>query len=529
MASPPAHPTGTDRLDRYRAKRDFTVTAEPSGSGPPATGGHRFVVQRHRATRLHYDLRLEAAGVLLSWAVPKGPTLDPAARRLAVQVEDHPLDYYDFEGAIPRGEYGGGDVVVWDWGTWDLAEADDPLDAVESGNIHFDLHGEKLRGRFVLVRRGRGGAARSAKPEWLLLHKHDDEAVAGWDPEDYPRSVKTGRTNDEVKAAPAATWRSDTIWTAPTTDELAELDALGNGGMWSFGGREVKLTNLDKVLFPGSNDQRALTKRDLIRHDATLAPAILPYLAGRPANLHRFPNGVDHPGYWHRSAPKHTPDWIDTFHHPDAKASDAQDYLVLDSPPALVWAANFNAIELHPWISTVAHPHHPTWAMIDIDPGGSSSFDDVLTLARLHRTALEHLGVQGMPKVTGKRGLQIWVPVADGTTFDETRTWVEQLSRAVAATVPDLVTWEWKVAERGGKVRLDYTQNAINKTLVAPFIARPARGAPVTVPITWDELDDPDLRPDRWTIDTIAERLASAGDPLAPLIGLQQRLPAFDG
>ena len=200
MASPPAHPTGTDRLDRYRAKRDFTVTAEPSGSGPPATGGHRFVVQRHRATRLHYDLRLEAAGVLLSWAVPKGPTLDPAARRLAVQVEDHPLDYYDFEGAIPRGEYGGGDVVVWDWGTWDLAEADDPLDAVESGNIHFDLHGEKLRGRFVLVRRGRGGAARSAKPEWLLLHKHDDEAVAGWDPEDYPRSVKTGRTNDEVKA-----------------------------------------------------------------------------------------------------------------------------------------------------------------------------------------------------------------------------------------------------------------------------------------------------------------------------------------
>src|SRR3954447_345422 len=134
----------TDRLGRYRAKRDFDVTAEPSGDGPAPAAGNRFVVQRHRASRLHYDLRLEAAGVLLSWAVPKGPTLDPDVRRMAVQVEDHPLDYYDFEGVIPAGEYGGGDVIVWDWGTWDLAEGDDPLAAVADGNLHVDLHGRKL-------------------------------------------------------------------------------------------------------------------------------------------------------------------------------------------------------------------------------------------------------------------------------------------------------------------------------------------------------------------------------------------------
>jgi bifunctional non-homologous end joining protein LigD len=198
---------------------------------------------------------------------------------------------------------------------------------------------------------------------------------------------------------------------------------------------------------------------------------------------------------------------------------------VLDSPAALAWVANYGAIELHPWTSTTQHPHQPTWAMIDIDPGESSDFDDVLVVARLHRTALDHLGVQAKPKVTGKRGIQIWVPVADGLTFDDTRAWVERLSRAIGDSVPDMVSWEWEVAKRGGRIRLDYTQNAINKTLVAPFSTRPAHGAPVSVPIAWEELDDPELRPDRWTIDNIALRLATAGDPLAPLIGLQQRLP----
>jgi bifunctional non-homologous end joining protein LigD len=200
---------------------------------------------------------------------------------------------------------------------------------------------------------------------------------------------------------------------------------------------------------------------------------------------------------------------------------------VADSAASLAWLANFGALELHPWTSTIDTPHEPTWALFDIDPGDAMGFDEVLELARLHRTALDHLGVDACPKVTGKRGIQIWVPVATGYTFTDTRRWVETVSRAIGATVPELVSWEWEVARRGGRVRLDYTQNAINKTLVAPYSTRPAAGAPVSVPIRWDELDDPRLRPDRWTVIDLQQRLAAVGDPLAALIGRQQQLPTL--
>jgi bifunctional non-homologous end joining protein LigD len=296
-------------------------------------------------------------------------------------------------------------------------------------------------------------------------------------------------------------------------------------GMWELGGVEVKLTNLDKPIFPGKGRSKPLTKRDLIRHHAVMAPWMLPYLVDRPVNPHRFPNGVDQPGFWHKAVPKHAPEWLTQFHYDDARKGETEWYAVVDSLPALVWMANYGAVELHPWTSRVDDVHQPTWAFIDIDPGPATTFDDVLTLARLYHVALDHEGVVGMPKVTGQRGVQVWVPVADGYTFDDTRTFVERISRAIGDAVPDLVSWSWRKDERDGRARLDYTQNAINKTLVAPFSARPAPGAPVSVPITWDELDDPKLRPDRWTIRTVGKRLADAGDPLADLIGLQQKLP----
>ncbi len=149
-------PTSAEKkLAQYQRKRDFTRTSEPAGASPKTSQDdvRHFVVQRHRARRLHYDLRFEIDGVLVSWAVPKGPTLDPNVKRAAVHVEDHPIEYADFEGVIPAGEYGGGDVIVWDRGTWAPHATTNPAKAVADGELHVDVHGEKLRGRFVLIRR----------------------------------------------------------------------------------------------------------------------------------------------------------------------------------------------------------------------------------------------------------------------------------------------------------------------------------------------------------------------------------------
>jgi bifunctional non-homologous end joining protein LigD len=497
-------------------------------------------VQRHRARRLHYDFRLEIDGVLVSWAVPKGPTLDPDVRRAAFHVEDHPIEYIDFEGVIPSGSYGGGDVIVWDAGTWAPGRPRDAADArrsVDRGEIHIDLDGEKLHGRFVLVRTD---VDSSGKEQWLLLHKHDEAAVSGWDAEEHPQSVLSGRTNDEVQADPDKLWRSDlpasraaivlkrAAVADPTADELAALDALGASGTWAIFGRELRVTNLDKELFPARGRERPITKRELLHYAAQIAPTLVPYLTRRPLNMHRYPGGAQTKGFWHKEIPSHAPDWLPRWDNPGADTDETRTYLVVDEPAALVWVANFGALEWHAWTSRIDAPRQPTYALIDLDPGADTTWKDLLVLARLHRTAFEHLGVAARAKVTGRRGIQIWVPIAPGPSFDETRSWVERLSKSVGAVVPELVSWKWQVQERGGLARLDYTQNAINKTLVAPYSPRPASGAPVSAPIEWDELDDPALRPDRFTIRTVLARIAERGDLFEDVLRGTQRLPPLE-
>jgi bifunctional non-homologous end joining protein LigD len=512
---------GADALSTYRSMRDFGATPEPPGMVAASVGERRrFVVQRHRATRLHYDLRLEVDGVMVSWAVPKGPTLDPADRRLAVKVEDHPLAYSWFEGNIASG-YGKGDVIVWDDGWWEpdpeYPASADPAAALAAGELKFVLHGHKLGGRFVVVRTGHRDG--NEGDQWLLLHKRDDHAVPGWDTEAHGLSVLSRRTNADVVEGRCGRWAD------ATPDELAALAALGDKGPWTVDGVTQQLTNLDKVMMPGRDGEPPITKREVIAHYASVASWLTPFLAGRPVNMQRFPDGIEGAkgGFWHKNVPAHAPDFVRRWPSALAVAGTPREYLIVDGAPALVWAANYAGIELHPWTSTAGSPERPTFALVDIDPGTATAWADTLLIAHLYHVALDQLGVFARAKVTGKRGIQIWIPIEPICSFAQTSAWVEQLSRTVGRVVPELVSWQWKTSERGGKARLDYTQNALNKTLVAPYSIRPAPGAPVSVPIEWDELDDPDLRPDRWTIRDMAERLRRVGDPFAALAGPEAR------
>ena len=187
------------KLADYQAKRDFKKTSEPSGKAKVRAAEYpRFVIQKHAATRLHYDLRLEHDGVFKSWAVTKGPSLNPADKRLAVEVEDHPLDYGDFEGTIPKGEYGGGTVMLWDRGFWMPEGTKDVDAALRKGELKFTLAGEKLKGSFVLVRmkRDRDGGKRN---NWLLI-KHRDEFASEDDVAEQDKSVASGRSMEQIAA-----------------------------------------------------------------------------------------------------------------------------------------------------------------------------------------------------------------------------------------------------------------------------------------------------------------------------------------
>src|SRR5712691_10665366 len=192
-------------LGEYHRKRDFKVTPEPRGA-EKATAGRSFVIQKHAATRLHYDFRLEMEGVLKSWAVPKGPSLDPKDKRLAMMTEDHPVEYGGFEGIIPAGQYGGGTVLLWDRGTWEPIE--DPHAGLRKGNLKFRLNGEKLHGGFALVKI-KGRDARDSEKTWLLIKEKDDQVRPGYDvTEARPESVSTGRSLEQIAADRDRVWDS---------------------------------------------------------------------------------------------------------------------------------------------------------------------------------------------------------------------------------------------------------------------------------------------------------------------------------
>jgi bifunctional non-homologous end joining protein LigD len=668
-----------DPLDDYRKKRDFAATPEPAAAPARERGSRVFVVHRHEARNLHYDLRLEHGGVLCSWAVPRGFSYDPAEKRLAVRTEDHPLEYEHFHGRIPKGQYGAGTMTIWDRGTYELVKIVDWDEALARGEIKVVLRGRRLRGEWHLVR------TQQAKNSWLLFKSRDHFAGAA-------RDTALGI---ELEAAPAAPLAADTLpmqWGAtrdvftdpdwifemeflgrrcraekrpdhvvfhglptipaalreglaalrcdtavldgvlvavdghgrpdraavdaalaggdsrtlayyafdllhweeydlrglPLWDRKAALRTLvpahprllyvdhvtGNGralldaiaghglpaaigkrgaSSYSAGQSEdwvripaarpsatppskaatpaapirpdrplrVRPTNLGKVYWPAEGH----TKGDLLAYYEAVSGVLLPHLRGRPVHLNRFPDGIDGKSFYQREAKEGTPDWVATV--PIEHDGELVPHHVIGDVETLLYAVNLGSIDLHPWLSRVGSLDEPDWAVLDLDPK-TAPFRDVVRIARSAGRLLRGIGLRPLLKTSGKNGMHVFVPLRPGYGYDHARMFTEAVARVLVRELPDIATIERLPSQRDGKVYLDFLQNRRGQTIVPPYAARPVRGASVSMPLAWDELEDAMLSPRNFTIQTAPARVQHQGDLFrAALEDRQDLLPAI--
>jgi len=857
---------GSDKLRTYRVKRDFAASPEPAGGGEDGAGS-RFVVQEHHATRLHWDLRLEHEGALASWAIPNGIPPDPAENRLAVHTEDHPLEYLQFEGEIPTGEYGAGTMRIWDRGTFETHKWDEQ-------KVEVTFHGERLQGRYGLFPLTRDGSSQDwmihrmdpptesgrepmpsqvvpmlarlgvglppdqdqwsfevkwdgvraiayAKPGRLRLESRNlneitaaypevrgllgdlgmreavldgevvafDEAgrpsferlqrrmhvasdsvirrrmadtpvvyaifdllyldghslmtlpyterraalealglsgrawrvpaahpgagdrlraatreqglegvvakrldsryepgrrsgawikikntrrqelvIGGWLPGEgrrtdrigallmgyfdagelrYAGRVGTGfsdRTLEELAARLAplrrdqnpfcpppklprnavfaqpslvadvdfVEWTSDGVLRAPsfkrlrddkpayevvredaarypehpasdsaratspasdpagatpapehpasdsaratsgrshrtgprttaprrtertktpppttrhpppTTPEALfdEVERLPDGGFIVLTeGRQLKLSNWDKVLYPATG----FTKGDLIAYYARVAPAVLPHLRDRPLTLKRYPNGVEEQYFYEKNSPSHRPDWVQT-----ARIGSI-DYTLAQDRPTLIWLANLADIELHTSLSLAKAPQRPTMLVFDLDPGAPAGLLECSEVALVLRGLFEQLGLQCAAKTSGSKGVQVYVPLDAGTTYEQTKTFARRIAELLEQRMPELVVSRMTKRLRAGKVLVDWSQNDAHKTTVTVYSVRARERATVSTPADWDEIErcrragDPALL--SFDTEQVLARVGGQGDLFAPLLSVKQALP----
>jgi bifunctional non-homologous end joining protein LigD len=284
-------------------------------------------------------------------------------------------------------------------------------------------------------------------------------------------------------------------------------------------GHDIKLTNLEKVLFP----EDGYTKADLIKYYTEVSPYLVPVIRDRPLTLKPFPDGISGPSFYQKDKPSFTPRWIKSWTDRAADRDGGIDYILGNDLATLVWMANYTAIEIHPWLSRVDKPDNPDFAMIDLDPATGATWAEVKEAALIVRDILHGLDLEGFPKTTGSRGIHVLVPIARRYSFEQSRGFVEQVGKAAREKAPKLVTLAFAKKERRG-IYVDYLQNVRGKTTAGPYSVRPIRRAPVSAPLRWDEIAALG-RPDAFTIANMPDRLAKVGDLLAPAVTLAQKLP----
>ena len=489
----------------YRAKRDFSVTHEPAASETHRrTGAPIFVVQEHHAHHagLHYDFRLEHDGVLWSWAVRKGPSLDPKDRHVAVHVEDHPLDYAGFAGNIPDGQYGAGKVEIWDRGTW--TPLNDPDQGMRNGKLTFALHGQRLNGRFHLVRLRPKPGQRSRQDNWLLFKGHDEAERVGADATtiehdtNKPRSPRMKSVSKDPPKRPAAAAR---IVTA-RRPMARSVEIAG-----------VAMTHPDRELWPG------ITKRDLAEYWVMVAEHALPSLAKRPLAVMRCPDGIDGERFFQKNGRGTLPDGI------RENRIGTSPYLAIDGLRGLIGMAQISAIELHPWGAAEPDPYHPDTLVFDLDPGDDVPFAHVVGAAHQVRDRLHQLHLTSFCRTTGGKGLHVVVPIAPKADWEAVRLFCRAFAEVLSEENPTRFLSTVKKADRRGRILLDWLRNTLGATAVASFCPRARPGATVATPLAWDEVTAK-LDPAIFTLRSVPKRLVKlSSDPWAGFREARQPLP----
>ena len=434
-------------LQKYNEKRNFKKTKEPVGKKQKSAKKLHFVVQHHMARKDHFDVRLEWNGVLKSWAVPKGPSYNPKDRRLAVKVEDHPLNYRNFEGTIPKGEYGGGTVMLWDEGYWE------PITSKVSFKkpIKFLLHGKRLKGHWTLIP--------YKEENWLLIKEKDEEQYQ--DIKKFTTSIRSGKTMEEIAG-------------------------------------KIVLTNPKKLI----DKKNRITKKDIFSYYEKVAKRMLPYIKNRLISTIRSPEGIEKEKFYK----KHFEN-IDNYLGKIKIINDKgkkEDYYYIKDEQGLLSEVQMNSYEFHIWGSNVPKIKKPNVMIFDLDPDEKLSLEKVREGVKDLKRILDELNLPAFLKTSGGKGYHVVVPLPM-KNWDTFRDFAKNIAKLMEKKWPDKYTSNMSKKKRKNKIFIDWVRNTEKATSVAPYSVRLRKNIPVSMPIKWSELDK--IKPNEITMKEAIKRI----------------------
>ena len=438
-----------NKLTKYNNKRNFNITSEPIGKILKNNKKLTFCVQHHIARKDHFDFRLEYNGTMSSWAIPKGPSYNPKDKRLAIKVEDHPISYKNFEGTIPKGEYGAGTVMLFDLGYYKIIK-------YEKNLIKVILYGKRLKGMWTLTH--------FKDDNWLLIKDHDfyENYI---DITKYKRSIKTNRTMKEIK------------------DNEKK--------------KEILLTSPNKKIIGN------ITKKVIFNYYKKVAPYMMPYLENRIISVVKAPSGINNKIFFKKHL-ENQKRYLEKINISSKNDKEKDYYYILDEI-GLLSEVQMNSYEFHIWGSNASNKNKPNMMVFDLDPDKSLSLDKLRLGVKHLKEILDNLNLKSFLKTSGGKGYHICIPFKNNLTWKKFYKISEDIANIIEKTHSELFTTNNRKEKRKNKIFIDYLRNQKSATFVAPYSVRLRKNAPVSMPIAWNELDK--IKPNEITIYKAIKRL----------------------